>query len=83
MGIKTNIEQSPSKEKEQPQGQMQSLQLTPSNNQKNEAQGADDNERYNVNISPNVGDLEGEEKIREHVEEIMRKELNEAEPEAN
>jgi len=62
---------------------MQSLQLTPSNTQKNEHQSAEDHERYNVNISPNVGDLEGEEKIREHVEEIMRKELNEPEADAN
>lgn len=74
MGIKTNnIEQSPSKDKEQPQGNIQSLQLTPTNALKNEALAAEENERYDANLSPGVGDHEGEEKIREHVEEIMRK----------
>lgn len=41
MGIKNNnVEQSPSKEREQSQANMQSLQLTPSNAHKHECQGA-------------------------------------------
>jgi hypothetical protein len=36
MGIKTNIEQSPIKDKEVPQAHIQSLQLTPSNAPKSE-----------------------------------------------
>jgi hypothetical protein len=41
MGIKNNnVEQSPSKEREQPHANMQSLQLTPSNPHKQDGQGA-------------------------------------------
>jgi hypothetical protein len=74
MGIKTNtVEQSPSKEKEISAANIQSLQLTPLNTPKNDPQAVEENDRYDANISPGVGDHEGEEKIREHVEEIMRK----------
>lgn len=61
MGIKTNnMELSPSKDKEQPQGNIQSLQLTPPNVHKNDGAAAEENERFDANISPGVGDHESE-----------------------
>jgi hypothetical protein len=84
MGIKAaNAEhQSPLKEKEPSPPINPALQLTP-NNPKQEILEEDANERPSLHLSPGVGDFSGEEKIREHVEEIIRKEMTEQKEEVN
>lgn len=77
MGIKTAAAEhphSPLKDKEHQAAPNPAIELTP--NQHDIAIQFDwKDERPALHSSPGVGDLSGEEKIREHVEEIMRKEL--------